>query len=247
MRIGQTVGKPPVRHAEHDNDQCCPLLDRVDSDATDEQMADIAIRRHFIRKYLTPLPGALDRFLHKRGCRSRLHLADLRRDIHILYPQMFLHVPTVGLIAPRDGEFLLSQLQDRHRHRVEVILQRLILIHCKRDIVQIDLADGGIVLRFCRVFKADLSSFLITLQQIRHGDRFGIVKALQLGTADLIEELDLCLSFHTLHHRFDPEADGHLDQSADDDAAGLILFILTDELHIQLDRIERDGLQDIRG
>ena len=122
----------------------------------------------------------------------------------------------------------------------------LVLLGQGGQVEQVDAPDGVEVVGFLRVFKADLRARLIPLEHLVQRQGPGVVEALELGAADLPQELHLVLPLHALADGVQAQADGHLHQLRQDDLALFLVVKLLHEAHVELDQVHLQALQHVQ-
>ena len=96
------------------------------------------------------------------------------------------HEFPVGLIATNQPHAFLFGLHNAHGHGIEIVDSALAItiLNGEGHIVEIDITDGGIVLRLLRILESNLDTLLVAFENFLHRYRLAIVKALQSGASD---------------------------------------------------------------
>ena len=84
-------------------------------------------------------------------------------------------------------------------------------------------------------------------ETVRKGVGLLIVKALELGAADLLQKADLFLRLHALADRLQAQRRGHLHQLGQNDLPAISLVQLLHEAHVEFDQVKANALQNVQG
>ena len=180
------------------------------------------------------------------------HSFDLRGQIIVIRSQRslkrVLHEVAIGSVRANDAKLPVGDLVNRHRGRIEILLERLAaLVRDHAHVIEINLADCGVVTRLVGVLKPDRDSLTVALDDLVDGNRLREIETLQPPAADLLQEIGLLLGLDALSERVDPQAHRQAHELRDDDLAIVALAFVDspDEAHVELDQVEADVLQRI--
>ena len=184
---------------------------------------------------------------HKGGPLSVRHVVAVDNKVRFdLCTENALHKIAVRAVAAFVPGFGAVHFHDCHRQTVEIPFQRFIALAGKYGhIIQVDAPDGGIVIRLCRVFKAQVVTFPMFGENALKGHRFPVIVALDFGAADFTEKIDLLLFLHAFADRVDSKADGHFGQLCQDDLR-LVFFEMLHKAHVELEQVKADLLQNVQ-
>ena len=243
IRIAFTVIRLTDRKNSYHNSR--RMADLVDSDSAGKGMHCSPIRQLLIIKRPASLLAARSYDAVHIG---RADFSEFRSLLCKVPVECLIHKAAVCLIAPDIPEGIPLDLKDSHRQHVEGIPERLLILADNRSkIKKIDTPDCFKIRRFLRVLKADLGPFAVPFKNLLPGNRSAIIESLQFGTADVLKEAYLLNRLHAFAHRIEPQRCRHLHQFGQNDLRILAFIQPPDESHVELDQIELDALEDVKG
>ena len=203
----------------------------------------------FVDENPLPIPPAFPDHLHKDRSGTAPRRGVLGFAVAHVKADHAAHEAAKGMIAADKPDAVTGrvELDNRHGDRIKCVLKH-IFVHAghERQVIEVDSPHGIVITGLFRVFKADLESFFVPLQDLIQWNRLQVIVALQLRAADGLQKANLFFRLHAFAYGIHAQGRGHLHQLGQYDLAAVTLLQLPHEAHIKLDKVKLYALQNIQ-
>ena len=239
-----------LRNGQHGEGEGILSVHRIMHDPAQEGMHHGAVFQFFVDEGAVVAAAALRDGLHDIGAVAvhqhgvfpfRIGYFQLERAFHEI-PQGLVgtHVPQLVALA--------VDLHDAHGHGVEGVPDHaVVLVGQEGKVVEVEPAHGVVIGGLPHILDAVPDILRVFFNDALRQGRLHEIVALQLGTADFLQEMNLILRFHALADGVHAQRGGHLHHFRQDDFAFVPLVEPPHEAHVKFDQVKLDALQHVQG